>query len=50
LPTTGDPDEVLIGGNSSVDQHHRGRRFFILVDESPPEVEQHNCEIPVGNT
>jgi hypothetical protein len=45
-----DPDEVLVCGHGSVDQHHRRRRFAILVDEPPPEIEQHNGEVLVDDT
>jgi hypothetical protein len=45
-----DPNEVLVGCHGAVDQHHRGRRLAILVDELPPEIQQHDDEVLVDDT
>ncbi len=39
-----DPDEVLVPDDDAIDQHHRPRRVAVLIDQPPPEVEQHDTE------
>jgi hypothetical protein len=42
-----DPNEILVGGDGTVDQHHRGRSAAVVVDEALPEMKQHDGEILV---
>ncbi len=44
-----DPNEVLVGGDGAVDQHHRSRCVAVLVDEPTAEVEQHDSEILIDH-
>jgi hypothetical protein len=44
-----DPDEVLVGGDSPVDQHHGHRTCAVFFDEPSPKIEQHRGEILIEN-
>ena len=45
----GNPDEILVGGHGTINQHHRRRRAAILGDQLAPQIEQHDDEILVDH-
>jgi len=45
----GDSNEILVGGDGAVDQHHCCRTSAIFVDEPTAEVEQHDSEILIDH-
>ena len=36
----GDPREVLVGGDGSIDQHHHRGRVAVFIPEAPTQIEQ----------
>ena len=44
-----DPNEIMVRSNGAVEQHQRSRRVAVLIDEPPPEVEQHNDEVLIDH-